>query len=122
MQGSSYWQFGWDVSIRWTPEIWAKFPGACGSGAACRCCCLRGRRKRALAPEEIGCQSEGEEHDGDGQIEELRGIFEGQVHRVGHDRASRENEDQRCPGIARDAVGKRLALGSSAQGKNGRGA
>src|SRR6267142_2283485 len=75
----------------------------------------------AFAPEEIG--GEAEEHDDDGgdEIVELVGVAEGEKNGVANDGRRGEDEDQRRPGIAWNAVGNGPALRGAADGKDGRG-
>src|SRR6266446_2401213 len=76
----------------------------------------------AFAPKEIG--GEAEEHDDDGgdEIVELVGVTEGEKNSVANNSRRGEDEDERCPGIAGNAVGNGSALRGAADGKDGRGA
>src|SRR5882724_6633893 len=76
----------------------------------------------AFAPEEIG--GEAEEHDDDGgdEIVELVRVAESEKNGIAYDGRRGEDEDERRPGIAWNAVGNGLALRGAADGKDGRGA
>ena len=59
----------------------------------------------AFAPEEIGGEAESKECDGDGQVNKLFRIEERNDDGVADDGGGREDEEERSPGIARDAIG-----------------
>ncbi len=52
----------------------------------------------------------------------MGGVEEGEDDRVANDGDGGQNEEQRGPGVAGDAIGKRLALCGAAERENGRGA
>lgn len=76
----------------------------------------------AFAPEEISGEAEEHDDDGGNEIVELVGIAEGEENGVAHDGRRGEDEDERRPRIAGNAIGNGLALGGAADGKDGRGA
>src|SRR6266404_5116147 len=76
----------------------------------------------ALAPEEIGGETEEHDDDGGDKIVELVRVAEGEKDGVAHDGRRSEDEDEWRPGIAGNAVGNGSALRGAADGKDGRGA
>ena len=75
----------------------------------------------ASAPEEVGGEAEEEENDGDGKVLELGGVEEGEDDGVADDGGGSQDEEKRGPGVAGNAVRKRLALRGATNGENGRG-
>ena len=90
--------------------------------AAARLPHSRGESGRgAFAPEEVGREADEKQKDCDGEIPELGRVAEGEIDGIADDGCGDKNEDQGCPGIAGNAIGKRPTGGGAANGENGRG-
>src|SRR5216684_1538238 len=72
----------------------------------------------AFAPEEVGGKAEEEKEKGGGEVSELCGVEEGENDSVADDGGCSQDEDERRPGVAGNAIGDHLAMRSAAERKD----
>src|SRR5216684_3851050 len=76
----------------------------------------------AFPPEEVGGEAEEEKEKSGGEVSELCGVEEGENDSVADDGGCSQDEDERRPGVAGNAIGDHLAMRSAAERKDRRSA